>query len=113
MPCFSKKDRLLKTSEFALVKKNGLKVGGKAFFLSFVSGPIPRLGLVVSKKIGKAVVRNRIKRVLREYFRNHKHKFLSGDIVLVAKPQAASLTNQELRQQIENLINRLIKKTKQ
>jgi ribonuclease P protein component len=45
-----------------------------------------RLGLTVSKKMGNAVARNRIKRVVREYFRLHQYDFeMPLDIVVVPK----------------------------
>lgn len=45
-----------------------------------------RLGLTVSRKIGKSVRRNRVKRLVREYFRLHRHDFhLRADIVVVPK----------------------------
>ena len=45
-----------------------------------------RLGLAVSKKIGNSVRRNRVKRLIREFFRLQQHDFiLSADIVVVPK----------------------------
>ena len=48
-----------------------------------------RVGITVSKKLGKAVVRNRVRRRLREVYRLHESRFLPGwDIVVVARRRA-------------------------
>jgi len=51
-----------------------------------------RLGLTVSKKAGNSVLRNKIKRYIREYFRINKYSFKrKWDINIIAKPEAGSL----------------------
>ena len=57
---------------------------------------INRLGISVSKKVGNSVVRHRVKRLVKEAFRNSEHMFNSGlDIVFVARSNAASMSYEE------------------
>ena len=56
-----------------------------------------RVGVTVSKKLGKAVVRNRVRRRLREVYRLHESRFLPGwDIVVVARRRAITASFSEL-----------------
>ncbi len=56
-----------------------------------------RLGLAVSRKVSpRAVIRNRIKRVLRDHFRRHRAAMATGAYVVVARPPAARATGPEL-----------------
>ena len=56
-----------------------------------------RVGVTVSKKLGKAVVRNRVRRRLREVYRLHESRFLPGwDIVVVARGRAVDASFSEL-----------------
>ena len=56
-----------------------------------------RVGITVSKKLGGAVVRNQVRRRLREIYRLHEDCFLPGfDIVVVARSQAVGASFQEL-----------------
>ena len=58
-----------------------------------------RLGITVSKKLGHAVVRNRVRRRLREIYRLNEAQFLPGyDIVVVARSRAVEASFQELRE---------------
>lgn len=56
-----------------------------------------RLGLAVSRRCArKAVDRNRLKRVIRESFRQHQHRLPAFDIVVVARPAAVRQQNRRL-----------------
>ena len=68
---------------------------------------VPRLGVTVSKKVDKrAVGRNRIKRVAREFFRHEMAMLPPGDYVLLVQPGAKLLSNSELRAQLQPLFER-------
>ena len=85
---FPKRFRLRKESEFKEVFRRGRKVnlGFAVFYVTSNDLGYPRFGVVVSKKVSKkAVVRNRLKRLFREYFRLHKDRFNSKDVVAVVK----------------------------
>ena len=59
-------------------------------------GEHPRIGLAVSKKVAKsAVVRNRLKRVIREHFRLHQHKLPCLDVVVIPKKAILALTSEQ------------------
>ncbi|MDA8337657.1 MAG: ribonuclease P protein component [Peptococcaceae bacterium] len=72
------------------------------------SGPEVRFGFVVSKKVGGAVQRNRVRRVLREACRLNGHLFPPGcDYVFVARPGSVALGLAEVRQIVLGLLKSL------
>ncbi|MDR1125552.1 MAG: ribonuclease P protein component [Deltaproteobacteria bacterium] len=88
MPAFSKQYRLLKRSDFSRCYSDG-KRHFTSHFIIFVlptAAETWRFGLAVSRKVGGAVQRNRIKRLLREFFRLHRAIIPAGhDFAVVCK----------------------------
>jgi ribonuclease P protein component len=81
-------DRLRKRFEFGRVRDQGRRVHTRSFVvvLRRNEGEGQKLGLTVSQKVGCAVRRNRVKRLVREVFRLHRELFPgSVDIVVIAK----------------------------
>lgn len=70
---FPKSCRVLRRSEFLRIQGQGQRIHGRWLIFQFLSGNgrESRMGITVSKKVGNAVVRNRIKRWIREAFRQH------------------------------------------
>jgi ribonuclease P protein component len=66
------------------------------------AAPRNRLGLTVSRKVGNAVVRNQIKRRIREWFRRHRNEFPKGDLVVIARPSAGKVPPAVLRRDLRS-----------
>jgi ribonuclease P protein component len=65
---------------------------------------VTRLGVTVTKRIGCAAKRNRIKRLVREYFRLHKARFPQGyDVVIAAKKDANKLDFWNFQRELEEV----------
>lgn len=82
------RDRLRKRFEFRRLRDQGRRVHTRSFVLLVARGRVPhaRLGITVSRQVGCAVRRNRIKRLLREAFRQNRELFpRSADLVVIAK----------------------------
>lgn len=96
---FPKTARLLESRQYKRVLSKGRKFFCAAALLHVAPGETEtsRMGLTVSRKVGNATVRNRVKRIARECFRLLRPRLRRPvDCVLVARPQARDLNKTEL-----------------
>jgi ribonuclease P protein component len=95
----SSRGRLSRSAEFERVYRHGRSVANRQLVLyTFpnASTERPRLGLSVSRKVGGAVQRNKVKRLLREAFAQAEGELICGqDVVVVARPPAGELAERE------------------
>jgi ribonuclease P protein component len=102
-------ERLHTQGDFNQVFKNGLRLENKYIKILVYKRndkcSIRRLGLITPKKVGKAVIRNKTKRKLREIFRTNKYLLKSGlDLIFVSKPETASVGYNSLKKNILGLL---------
>ena len=91
--------RLRKTSDIQRVQKQGTRIRLPHLMLLFLPGTADRVrvAFTVSRKVGNAVVRNKVKRWLREAVREQQDRIPIGlDVVVIAHPQAAQAGLQSL-----------------
>ena len=113
---FPRRERLQKRAEFLAVYGGGEKVYTPHFVLYALRNDLDRhrLGVTVSKKIGKAVARSRVKRRLREIFRTHEHLLSpTFDLVLNARLTATVASYSELREHFVKAARRRLGRARQ
>ena len=106
---FPRDRRLKQQGEFARARAQGQRVVCGCLIANVLARPeLPaaRLGVVTSKKVGNAVVRNRARRLMRESFRLHQHELSAVvDVVLVARPSIAGKKLAEVERDFLRVLN--------
>lgn len=108
---YLKEDRIRTPGDYKIVKKMGCKLYTPHFVLFIRKNGLgrPRLGVTVSRRVGNAVTRNRVKRYIKEFFRNNKFKLNNNDYSIIARNSAQILLyddiNKELSIIIDNMVN--------
>ncbi len=110
---FSKSERIRKKSDFErfrTLRRETTKMSRGPFTIIRLPNDlsITRIGIRVGRKIGKAHVRNRIKRLIREVFRQNKNTFPpSSDLLIIVTKTPAILTLKSFMDDLLNVVSRL------
>lgn len=116
MPARPRRGRLSRSAEFERVYRQGRSHANRHLVLyAFPSGgeDPPRLGLSVGRKVGGAVDRNRVKRLVREAFAEQAGSLAPGqDVVVVARPDARELAEREGLSGVRDALAELVAKAR-
>ena len=96
---FPKRARLTKRSEFLSLSQKGKRIHTSHFIVLSMANDMgeDKLGITVTTRVGNAVTRNRIKRLVREFFRRQSRETSRAqDIVIIAKRGAEKLSLSEV-----------------
>jgi ribonuclease P protein component len=108
---FERADRILDSGEFRRIGRSGKRLASAQFVVLIASPEAPRetecrrLGVTVSRRVGNAVVRNRIKRGVREWFRRDRESLTDSiDLIVIARKPAASLSAEDVAKVLNEML---------
>ena len=113
---YTKADRIRTSNEYRGLSKNGQRLYSDLFVIVTRKNHLSRsrLGITVSKKVGKAVTRNRIKRIIREYFRLNRSRLPDRlDLNIIARQSSGSLDAAAIRNHLRTCFDRIDAKPEQ
>ena len=109
---FPKGERL-RTRDFKKLSRDGKKLNSNYFLILYSHNGLgkSRLGVTVSKRVGRAVARNRVKRLVREHFRHHKAELKDGyDVNVIAKSGSSELSSREITKALDAVFRDMLRK---
>lgn len=109
MPGWNKDNRLRHNREYRAVYRTGKSVANRAIVVYFARNRLNtiRAGFSVSKKIGKSVVRNRVRRLIKEAFRLHIDDIKPGyDIIFIARTGHKELKYADIERSVMDVLKR-------
>ena len=104
-----KENRLKKRKEFNFIFSHGESISSKNIVLVFLKSKLKKykVGFSVSKKVGKAVVRNKVRRRIKEIVRQSCESLKNGfNYIFIAKPCASEASFEQLKLDIAFLMNK-------
>lgn len=113
MGLFSKNYRIQKNNDFKQLRFKGKKISNRYLYAYYRQNEFnnTRIAISVSRRVGNAVFRNKIKRSIRELFRNSKYKEINNDVLLIVDPSVKKippkLLKLELLKQFKNVFSLL------
>lgn len=102
---FQKQYRLLQRNEFHSLSVSKNKISGRFFLVVWDVNNLThsRLGITASRKSGSSVRRNRVKRCVREYFRQYRYLLPYADLNVIVRRQAAEQSSAVLFLELQNI----------
>lgn len=110
-----KSERLLTRADFEKLSRCGERIENEHFIIVYSRNGFGklRLGVTASKRVGPAVTRNRVKRLVREHFRLHKVLFAeSYDVNVIAKDGTSDLSSRQIRGTLETMVRDILRDCK-
>jgi ribonuclease P protein component len=102
-----KKEVMRSQGDFREVLENGKRRGGIYLQFFFKGGEQRQVGFAVPKRIGRAVLRNRVKRLMREVYRKYRQEIGPYKIVMLAKNEAGAAGFRELEEEFVQFLGKI------
>ena len=107
--------RLRRAADFTALRKPTGRLGSPCFRIRYRDNQVgfARLGQAISRRVSKrAVDRNRIRRIVRESFRQARPRLPATDVLIIAEAQAVTRSRVELRADLDRLWQRLAERAR-
>lgn len=119
----TRRHTMKRASEFAMVRAEGSSAAGRFLVLSSAplpgkdeapSAPASRFGIITTRKLGHAIVRNLLRRRVREILRAHGEPLSTGRyVVVIPRIHAATASYEQLERDFKKQMQRLLRAEKQ